>query len=168
MGVSGCGKSTVGGLLAARLGVPFVDGDSMHPAANIEKMASGHPLDDDDRWPWLRAVGLRLAESADGGIVLACSALKRAYRDLIVSLSPGTVFVHLDAPRELLASRLESRGDHFMPSTLLASQLDALEPLAGDEPGFVLDAGQYPRALAMEAEVALLAGHSGASRPDFS
>lgn len=131
MGVAGSGKSTVGALLAERLGVPFVDGDALHPPANVAKMAAGVPLDDDDRAPWLDAVGARLAQ---GRVVIACSALRRAYRDRLRDAAPATRFVLLHGTRELLASRLQSRVDHFMPAALLDSQLATLElPTPGEE-----------------------------------
>ncbi|GAB3402393.1 gluconokinase [Schumannella luteola] len=144
MGVSGSGKSTVGVDLATALGVPFVDGDALHPAANIAKMAAGIPLDDADRAPWLTAVGEALADgaAAHGGIVIACSALRRAYRDRLRALAPGLVFVHLTGSRELLAARLAGRSHEFMPSTLLDSQLATLEPLERDEASIALDVGE--------------------------
>ena len=130
MGVSGSGKSTIGELVAEALSVPFIDADSLHPIANVEKMAAGHPLTDEDRWPWLAKVGQVLAAADATGAVVACSALKRVYRD---------VFLHLTGSREVLASRLQHRSGHFMPPTLLDSQLATLEPLADDEPGIVVD-----------------------------
>lgn len=131
MGVAGSGKSTVGALLAARLGLPFVDGDALHPPANVTKMAAGLPLDDDDRAPWLDAVGERLAS---GGVVVACSALRRAYRDRLREAAPAARFVLLHGTRELLAARLAARSDHFMPAALLDSQLATLElPTPGEE-----------------------------------
>lgn len=138
MGVSGCGKTTVGLRLADLLRVPFADADSFHPEANIAKMGAGIPLDDDDRWPWLDVVGRRLGEACDSGegIVMACSALKRTYRDALRGFAAGSVFfAHLDANRELLARRMRERRGHFMPPGLLDSQLAALEPLRADEPG---------------------------------
>ncbi|WP_403020686.1 gluconokinase [Salinibacterium sp. GXW1014] len=137
MGVSGSGKSVVGMGLAEALDLRFLDGDDLHPPANVEKMARGIPLDDDDRMPWLRRVGEALAEAAEAGqgMVMACSALRRSYRDGLRAAAPRTVFVHLDGSRELLESRLRTRAGHFMPVGLLESQLDALEPLATDEPG---------------------------------
>ena len=131
MGVSGSGKSTVGALLAARLGVPFVDGDALHPASNVAKMAAGIPLDDDDRAPWLYAVGARLAQ---GGVVVACSALRRAYRDRLREAAPAARFVLLHGSPALLASRIAERVGHFMPAALLDSQLAILElPTPGEE-----------------------------------
>lgn len=151
MGVSGCGKSTVGELLGAMLGAGFLDGDSLHPQANIEKMAAGHPLDDQDREPWLREVGERLGSPGHGSMVIACSALKRRYRDLIRSQAPGTVFIHLHGTVELLAERMAARPGHFMPVDLLQSQLATLEPLERDEAGVVLDISAAPQELARAA-----------------
>jgi carbohydrate kinase (thermoresistant glucokinase family) len=139
MGPSGSGKSSVGRALAQHLGLPFADADDLHPAANLAKMASGRPLDDDDRWPWLGLVGDALAAASRTGLVMACSALRRAYRDAIRAEAPGTVFVELHGTRELLAERMASRGDHFMPAALLDSQLASLEPLGADETGVRVD-----------------------------
>ena len=141
MGVSGSGKSTIGALIAGALGVPFVDGDALHPQSNVEKMAGGTPLNDDDRWPWLATVGSTLAAAGEegGGMVIACSALRRVYRDAILKNAPATRFVHLSGSREVLASRLEGRSDHFMPPSLLESQLDTLEHLHDDEAGMDVD-----------------------------
>lgn len=139
MGVSGCGKSTVGKAVATRCGMAFVDGDDLHPETNIAKMARGVPLDDKDRAPWLATVGCTL-ENQDGPIAIGCSALKRAYRDLIRSQVSGKVhFVHLDASKDLLLERVNSRTDHFMPPALLDSQFDALERLERDENGVEID-----------------------------
>ena len=134
MGVSGSGKTTVGIALAAALGLPFRDADDLHPAANVAKMASGHALTDDDRMPWLALVGAELA-AAPEGLVIACSALKRVYRRAILAAAPSTRFVFLDGSRELLESRVQHRQGHFMPVSLLDSQLATLEPLTPDEPG---------------------------------
>lgn len=136
-GVSGSGKTTVGTALADALGAEFVDGDDLHPIANVEKMSAGIPLDDDDRAPWLGAIGSRLA-GADR-IVIACSALKRAYRDLIRVHAPDARFVMLEVDRAELDHRMRSR-DHFMPPSLLDSQLATLEPLDHDESGITVDA----------------------------
>jgi carbohydrate kinase (thermoresistant glucokinase family) len=140
MGVSAAGKSSVGRALAHELGLEFVDADDLHSPANVAKMAAGVPLDDDDRRPWLDAVGARLS-TAHAGIVIACSALRRAYRDRIRTTAPETVFVHLTGTPELLAERAAARSGHFMPPALLASQLAILEPLGSDEVGadFLVD-----------------------------
>ncbi|MEE1929225.1 gluconokinase [Streptomyces sp. TRM 70351] len=136
MGVSGSGKTTVGTLLAERLAVPYADADEFHPPENVAKMAAGTPLDDADREPWLDAIGAWLAGRAEhAGGVVTCSALKRGYRDRLRAAAPGAFFVHLDGSPELIADRLSGRRGHFMPSSLLRSQFDTLEPLAGDEPG---------------------------------
>lgn len=155
MGVSGSGKSTVGDLLAQRLGVPYVDADDLHPQANVDKMAAGHPLNDEDRWPWLANVGTVLTAAEDTGMVMACSALKRSYRDAILAEEPRTVFIHLHGTRELLESRMEHRHGHFMPASLLDSQLDTLEPLQADEPGYVIQIDQTPEQI-IDAAVAVL------------
>ena len=163
MGVSGVGKSTVGALLARRLGVPFTDGDDLHPSANVEKMESGVPLDDDDRRPWLERVGATLAEATtDGtGLVVACSALKRAYRDMIRARAPQVRFVHLEGTREVLAARTEERTGHFMPTSLLDSQLATLEALGPDEPGIVVDIDRPVGEIVSDA-VSRLTGTTGA------
>ena len=134
MGVSAVGKSTVGLELARRLGSAFVDADDLHPAANVEKMRAGAPLDDADRLPWLRVVGEALA-AGDAGRVIACSALRRRYRDVIREACPDARFVELVVPTGELAGRLGSRPGHFMPASLLTSQLEALEPIEADEAG---------------------------------
>jgi gluconokinase len=138
MGVSGSGKSTVGVALAQRLRVPFVDADSLHPAANIAKMRAGEPLTDDDRYPWLDRVGQWLADHRDGGVA-SCSALKRAYRDQLRTHCPRVEFLYLSGSPETISARLAARSGHFMPAALLRSQFDALEPLGLDEPGFTVD-----------------------------
>lgn len=140
MGVSGSGKSTVGAALARRLRVPFVDADTLHPAANIAKMAAGEPLGDDDRRPWLETVGEWLAAHRAGAVV-SCSALKRTYRDQLRAHCPGVQFLHLSGSPELIGARLAARTDHFMPPALLRSQLDSLEPLGPDEAGMTVDVG---------------------------
>lgn len=138
MGVTGAGKSIVGAALAERLGVPFGDADDFHSAANIAKMSAGVPLDDDDRLPWLRAIGTWLAEHETTGAVASCSALKRAYRDALRAEAPGISFVHLDISRVVARERVGDRPGHFMPASLVDSQFDALEPLGHDEAGVVL------------------------------
>lgn len=142
MGVSGTGKSAVGTRVAERLGVPYVEGDAHHPAANIAKMAAGTPLSDDDRRPWLEELAQVLADRAAGATstLLGCSALRRSYRDLLRGALPhGTVaFLHLQADAAVLRTRMESR-EHFMPPSLLASQLSTLEPLQPDELGTAID-----------------------------
>lgn len=127
MGVTATGKSLIGARLAEALGGRFVDGDDLHPVSNREKMARGEPLDDQDRAPWLDRVGAALAEG-EGPVVVACSALKRAYRDRIRRAAPGAIFVHLTGPRDLIEKRMGKRKGHFMPVSLLDSQLVTLEP----------------------------------------
>jgi gluconokinase len=141
MGVSGSGKSTVGAALAQRLRVPFADADDFHPPANIAKMMSGQPLNDDDRYPWLEAIGDWLADHCDGG-VMSCSALKRKYRDQLRRHCPDTEFVHLSGSPEVVGRRQASRPGHFMPSSLLASQFETLQPLEPDERGITIDVDQ--------------------------
>ena len=136
MGVSGSGKTTVGEALAARLGIPFRDADEFHPQSNIEKMSAGIPLTDEDRWPWLDAIGRAIRDTpADKGIVVSCSALKRVYRERIMRAAVRPVtFVHLEGRKEVLSERLKGRRGHFFPPRLLDSQLATLEPLAPEEP----------------------------------
>lgn len=155
MGVSGSGKSTIGALLAAQLGVPFIDADDLHPASNVGKMAAGIPLTDDDRWPWLAQVGAALAERRGSGAVIACSALKRAYRDAIRHPASSVRFVLLEGTRDLIAVRIGQRVDHFMPPALLDSQLAMLEPLGLDERGIVADVALRPEAIAIEVAARL-------------
>ena len=142
MGPSGCGKTTLGQALAACLGGAFVEGDTLHPPANIAKMARGEPLDDTDREPFLAAVAARLA-AADGPIVITCSALRRRYRDRLRQSRPDALFVLPIIPRAVLEARLAGRSGHFMPASLLASQLDTLEEPAPDESAIRVD-GQAP------------------------
>lgn len=139
MGVSGCGKTSIGTLLAKSLGLDFKDGDDLHPQSNKNKMVAGTPLSDEDRWPWLDLVGLTLL--MPGGAVVACSALKRSYRERILQSAPDTVFIHLHGDRDLLMERLGNRKNHFMPSSLLDSQLATLEPLGRDEAGITVNVG---------------------------
>lgn len=151
-GVSGSGKSTVGGLLASDLGCAFEDGDALHPAANIAKMRSGAELTDDDRWPWLRTVGswidqrIAVGESA----VVACSALKRSYRDLLRRGRPAVRVIILNVARDDLTARLAQRHGHFFPAQLLNSQLAELELPAPAEPCLVVPAAGSPAAVAEE------------------
>jgi gluconokinase len=141
MGVSGSGKSTVGAALAQRLRVPFADADDFHPPANIAKMTAGEPLNDDDRYPWLEAIGDWLAQHGDGG-VMSCSALKRKYRDQLRRHCPDVEFLHLSGTPEVIGRRQASRPGHFMPASLLASQFATLEPLEADERGTAIDVDQ--------------------------
>jgi gluconokinase len=135
MGVSGSGKTTVGVALAKRLGWPFVDGDALHPPANVAKMAAGMPLTDDDRWPWLHAIAAWLDERRAAGEsgVVACSALRRRYRDVLRLNRPAMRVVYLKGSPELIAERLRTRQGHFFPAKLLADQLAALEEPEPDE-----------------------------------
>jgi gluconokinase len=146
MGVSGVGKTSVAAEIVARTGWAFVEGDDLHPEANRAKMAAGTPLDDDDRWPWLRRVAAWIGEQEAAGrdAVVPCSALKRSYRDLLRDGHPSVRFVHLLAPPELIKTRVDSRRGHYMPPSLLASQLATLEPLAPDEPGFDVETTGSP------------------------
>jgi gluconokinase len=142
MGVSGSGKSTVGAALAQRLGVPFADADDFHPPANIAKMTAGQPLDDDDRYPWLEAIGEWLARHCCDGGVMSCSALKRKYRDQLRRHCADVEFLLLSGTPEVIGKRQASRPGHFMPASLLASQFATLEPLAPDERGIAIDVDQ--------------------------
>jgi beta-N-acetylhexosaminidase len=168
MGVSGCGKTTIGDLVARELGVPFLDGDSLHPVENVAKMAAGTPLTDVDRWPWLGIVGAHLAQAGDKGLVLACSALRRSYRDAIRQQAPETVFLHLHGSEEVLSQRLEGRSGHFMPPELLESQLATLEPLAADEAGVVVDIAAPVQQVVAEALAGIAAVMPGDSRPSLA
>lgn len=140
MGVSGSGKSTVMAELAKRLGWPTAEGDAFHSEENVAKMAAGHALTDEDRWPWLRAIAAWIGERESAGEngLVTCSALRRVYRDLLRDGHPSVAFVCLTAPAEVLAERIEDRHGHYMPVSLLRSQLDTLEPLSPDEPGETL------------------------------
>lgn len=142
MGVSGAGKTVVGKRLAERLGWEFAEGDAFHPSANIAKMSAGTPLTDTDRWPWLRAIGdwIDARARADESAVITCSALRRTYRDLLRENRSGVWFCQLDADAALIESRLAHRHGHYMPSSLLPSQLATLEPLQDNEPGTTFSA----------------------------
>ncbi len=139
MGVSGCGKSTVAGLLAGRLGWDLEEGDDLHPAANVEKMAAGHALDDADRWPWLDRVAAWIHGHTGAGNpgIITCSALKKSYRDVL--RGEHVVFVYLAGTHEQIARRLAARHGHFMPVTLLDSQFASLEPPTPDEESITVD-----------------------------
>lgn len=140
MGVSGCGKSSVGEALSRRLGLPYRDGDDLHPMANVEKMRAGHPLTDDDRWPWLDRVAAVLATEAP--VIVGCSSLRHAYRDRLRTGAGGPVqFVHLSGGRDLIAGRMALRTGHYMPPSLLDSQFAALEP-PGSEEALTIDIDQ--------------------------
>lgn len=167
MGVMGTGKTTTGRLLATRLDVPFADADDFHSQANIAKMISGIPLDDADREPWLASVGrwLRDRKAAGTGAVVACSALERRYRDILRSFVPGIYFLHLTADRSELLERLSARRGHFMPVSLLDSQLAGLEPLRTGEQGIVVHNSRTP-AEAVEAAAARLAEHTDPTDAD--
>lgn len=155
MGVAGTGKTTVGPLLAARLGVPYAEGDDFHPQTNIDKMSAGTPLTDDDRAPWLDAIGSWARERTGAGGVVSCSALKRSYRDRLRAAAPGLVFVHLSGDRELIESRMSHRKGHFMPTALLDSQFATLEPLQPDEAGVTADISGSPEEIAERTLTAL-------------
>jgi gluconokinase len=147
MGVSGSGKSTIGGMLAARLHWEFADGDWFHPAGNVEKMHKGIALTDDDRWPWLAAIAAWIDKTrrSGGHSVLACSALKRRYRDVLIGNRPDVRLVYLEGEEALVARRIATRHEHFMPQSLLHSQFEALEEPAPDENPVVVSIAPSPR-----------------------
>ena len=150
MGVSGCGKTTVGRLLARHLEVPFIEGDELHPPRNVELMASGIALTDEDRAGWLDTVAAELARRPEGAVA-SCSALRRRYRDRLRRAVPALRFVHLRGERAVLEERLAQRRGHYMPPTLLESQLQTLEPPSADEQPLELDITELPEALAQRA-----------------
>jgi len=164
MGVSGSGKTTVGAALAQRLRVPFADADDFHPEANIAKMSAGIPLDDTDRGPWLDAIAAWLADHAATGGVASCSALKRAYRDVLSAAAPHAVYLHLHGDRDVLAARVAGRPGHFMPAALIDSQFATLEVLEPDELGATLDVAQSVDAL-VDASLAILTSPAGLTSP---
>ena len=146
MGVSGSGKSTIGARLAEALALPFGDADAFHPPANVAKMSAGTPLTDEDRWPWLDALGAWLAAQRMGGVI-ACSALKRAYRDRLRAAVPGLRILHLSGGSGMITERQRARKDHFMPPSLMASQFATLEPPGADEAALILDITAPPEAI---------------------
>jgi gluconokinase len=151
MGVSGSGKTTVAKGIAVSMHWIFAEGDTFHPQANVEKMHSGIPLTDEDRWPWLRLIGDWMSEQERAGVssVVTCSALRRVYRDLLREGRPAVRFCHVTAPEGAIAGRLEHRQGHYMPASLLASQFATLEPLEPDEPGVTVSGeGTQPEVLA--------------------
>jgi gluconokinase len=149
MGVAGAGKTLIGSRLASALGVPFVEGDEYHPASNVARMAAGIPLTDADRQGWLTAIAARIAEAKrrGEGLVVACSALKRKYRDLLRAADPDLRFIHLAGERPLLADRLLQRRGHFMPPTMLDSQFEILEAPSPEEHAWVCDVAESPDAI---------------------
>ena len=153
MGVSGAGKSSIGERLGLRLGWTFRDGDSFHPPANVAKMHAGIPLTDEDRWPWLAAIAAWIAELRGAGQhgVVACSALKRAYRDALRDGYADVRFVFLEGSAEVIAARLAKRKDHFMPPSLLASQFATLEPPGADEAPISVSIEAEPDAIVANA-----------------
>jgi len=150
MGVSGCGKSTVAAILAGQLGWDLEEGDDLHPDENVEKMANGHPLTDEDRQPWLETISTWIVEHvmADVPGIITCSALKRRYRDVL--RERGVVFVYLTGSKDLISRRLSARLNHYMPASLLDSQVEALEPPGADENAITIDAGRTPAEEAAE------------------
>jgi gluconokinase len=167
MGVSGSGKSTVAAGLVDRLGWEFAEGDDFHPPENVEKMRSGHPLDDDDRWPWLRRLADWIGEHERAGrsVVVTCSALRRPYRDLLREGHPSVWFAHVTADRELIRDRMERRAGHYMPASLLDSQIDTLEPLQDDEPGARISGAGSPDDVVTEL-ISTLSRERGLRLPD--
>ncbi|MFF4834329.1 gluconokinase [Streptomyces sp. NPDC001315] len=165
MGVAGTGKTTIGPLLAARLGVPYAEGDDFHPQANIAKMSAGTPLTDEDRWPWLDAIGTWAHGRAGLGGVVSCSALKRSYRDRLRASAPGLVFLHLAGDRVLIEDRMSHRQGHFMPTALLDSQFATLQPLQSDEAGVTVDVAGGPEEITARATAALDALGGSAQSP---
>ncbi|GJF31374.1 gluconokinase [Kitasatospora sp. NE20-6] len=162
MGVSGSGKTTLGRLLARRRGVPFVEGDDLHPAENIARMSAGEPLDDEARRPWLHTLAdrIRTATVSGEGAVISCSALKYEYRQAFRAAGPGVWFLHLDLDPEVARARITHRFGHFMPAALLDSQYDTLEPLRPGEAGLTVD-GAWGREAVLEAAEAALADFEG-------
>jgi len=152
MGVSGSGKTTVAVMLADALGVAFLEGDDLHPRSNVEKMKNGTPLTDEDRWPWLRAIAARIDQwrAEDKAGVVTCSALKRAYRDILIGDRPEVRLVYLKGSHRLIHDRMAARHEHFMPVGLLDSQLATLEEPGPDERPIVVDVGGSPEQIVAE------------------
>jgi carbohydrate kinase (thermoresistant glucokinase family) len=167
MGVSGCGKTTVGRLLAQALALPYVEGDELHPPENVARMAAGIALTDVDRQGWLQAVAQRLADTQarQRGVVVTCSALKRRYREQLRAAAPDLQLVYLSGPPALLAERLAHRQGHYMPPSLLQSQLVTLEPPQADEPALCADVSQPPAAIVAELVRQLTSGVSRHESP---
>lgn len=155
MGVAGTGKTTIGPLLATRFDVPYAEADEFHPEANIAKMSAGTPLTDEDRLPWLDAIGDWARGRTGLGGVVSCSALKRSYRDRLRAAAPGVIFVHLTGDRALVEDRMSHREGHFMPTALLDSQFATLQPLEPDEVGFAVDVTGGPEEITERAATAL-------------
>lgn len=165
MGVSGCGKSTVGAALASALGVEFVEGDAFHPPENVARMAAGTPLTDADRAGWLRTLAAHIAQAAPRGVVVSCSALKRSYRDVLREGSAALRFVWLDLPRAELEARMARRTGHYMPASLLDSQLATLEPPHADEAAIRIDGTLATDILVAEALARLGLATPSRTRP---
>lgn len=157
MGPSGVGKTTTAKGVADRLGWEFAEGDEFHPKANIDKMSAGIPLDDDDRAPWLRSIRDWISEQSDAGLncVLTCSALKKRYRDILREARSQVLFIELDAPMDLVGERMAHRKGHYMPTSLLKSQFDTLEPLDAEEGGIIVSVRDTPEKVIDDAVAAL-------------
>jgi gluconokinase len=158
MGVQGSGKSTIGAHLARRLSVPFVDGDSLHPVSNKVWMASGRPLSDAQRLPWLHEVGECLAAGTESGVVVACSALKRSYRNLLREQAPKMFTVFAQGDKDLISSRLSTRRHMYMPESLLQTQFDDLDERQDDEPGLTVDIANTPEQVVDQIIAAIAEG----------
>jgi gluconokinase len=160
MGVSGSGKSTVAATLVDRLGWEFAEGDDFHPPANVEKMRAGHPLDDDDRWPWLRRLAAWIGEHEKAGrnVVVTCSALKRSYRDLLREHAPSMLTVFARGDVDLIHARITARRHEYMPPSLLPTQLEDLEEREDDEPGLTVDIAQTPEQIVERVMTVISAG----------
>jgi carbohydrate kinase (thermoresistant glucokinase family) len=157
MGVSGCGKSSVGRTIAEQSGWHFIEGDDLHPDANKKKMASGTPLNDQDRWPWLDAIAdaAQAIEAGGGTVVIACSALKRAYREHLSRVGTSVRFIYLAGNRDIIEQRMQARTNHFMPPGLLDSQIATLEPPDSTEPAHTFDISMPVEKIARMATIAI-------------